>query len=227
MQMEYNQYLFRLLDDNNAQNDMIGKGIMGFPTIWTDLPEGKMTSREFFAPNMFRIEEPMEAQRWTLTDDTLTVSGYACKTASCSYAGKEWTACYTEEIPSTAGPWKLHGLPGLIVEAKDAEGIHSFHLRTLEQKTVTMTTKFAPTDIREKPNRFIKQRNKVLCDKRYAKNPRYYLRGDLRTASMQAAPNVWFSFLYTRDANGRVLLDVNRPIPSVDNVRYYQPLELK
>jgi len=29
MQMEYNQYLFRLLDDNNAQNDMIGKGIMG------------------------------------------------------------------------------------------------------------------------------------------------------------------------------------------------------
>ena len=45
---------------------------------------------------------------------------------------------YTPEIPSPAGPWKLWGLPGLIVEATESEGIFSFSLSSF--------TKMRPED---------------------------------------------------------------------------------
>ena len=222
MQMERSKYVFAILGDRSVQNEAIESSVHNYPTIWTNVPDGEMTTREFFAPKMFRIEEPMEAQKWTLTDDTLTITGYACKTASCEYGGRKWKVWFTEEIPSTAGPWKLHGLPGLIVKATDADGIHTFCLSSLEQKAVTMTARSYPTDLREKRDKFIKQRNKILCDKRYIKNPSYYLPADVVTIEIQTSPGVYFSFV---QAEGGI--NISLCIPSGENVRYYQPLELK
>ena len=117
MQMEYYQYVCQCLGDRSVEIEMIRNSIHLYPTIYGNYPDGMMTTREFLAPRLYVIEEPMNAQQWTLTDDTLTVMGYACKMATCQYAGRSWTVCYTEDVPSTAGPWKLHGLPGLIVRA--------------------------------------------------------------------------------------------------------------
>ncbi len=39
-----------------------------------------------------------------------------------------WDVMYAEDIPTPVGPWKLQGLPGLIMSATDSEGIHSFTL---------------------------------------------------------------------------------------------------
>ena len=129
MQMEYYQYVCQCLGDRSVEIEMIRNSIHLYPTIYGNYPDGMMITREFLAPRMYVIEEPMNAQQWTLVDDTLTVMGYACKMATCEYAGRGWTVCYTEEIPSTAGPWKLNGLPGLIVRATDNQGIHTFCLR--------------------------------------------------------------------------------------------------
>ena len=170
----------------------------------------------------------MNAQQWTLTDDTLTVMGYACKTATCQYAGRSWTVCYTEDIPSTAGPWKLHGLPGLIVRATDNQGIHTFCLRSLEQKAVAMPLFNDPKDMREKRDKFIKERNKLRCNSRYVKDPTYYLSS--KRGMVGISYNDGTSFLFwdeedSTDANN--FYDPMRSIPKAENVRYYQPLELE
>lgn len=71
--------------------------------------------------------------KWTLSDDTLTVGGYLCKTATCQLHGRKWTVRYSEDIPTSAGPWKLCGLPGLILKAEADGDIHRFTLASLER----------------------------------------------------------------------------------------------
>lgn len=65
--------------------------------------------------------EPYSEMRWEICDSTKTILGYECVRADTDYHGRHWTAWFTPEIPIQDGPWKFHGLPGLILEVK-AEG---------------------------------------------------------------------------------------------------------
>lgn len=96
--------------------------------VWQNSPEGKITVVQEVVPHMMGYEEPMEQIEWTLCDESAdTICGYACGKATARYGGREWTAWYAPEIPVSAGPWKLHGLPGLILAAKDSDGLHTFN----------------------------------------------------------------------------------------------------
>lgn len=73
------------------------------------------------------VEEPIENIEWTLVEDTTkNVLGYNCIMATTDYHGRKWTAWFSPEIPVQAGPWKLAGLPGLILEAVADNGVYSF-----------------------------------------------------------------------------------------------------
>lgn len=73
------------------------------------------------------VEEPIETIEWTLVEDsTKNVLGYDCVMATAYYHGRSWVAWFTPEIPVSAGPWKLAGLPGLILEADADNGVYSF-----------------------------------------------------------------------------------------------------
>lgn len=73
------------------------------------------------------VEEPLENIEWTLVEDSVkNVLGYDCLMATADYHGRKWTAWFTPEIPVQTGPWKLAGLPGLILEADADNGVYSF-----------------------------------------------------------------------------------------------------
>ena len=86
-----------------------------FMTIYKNYPSGKLTHTEKICQDWFRYEEDMPSFDWELTDSVINVLGYECHGARCRFRGREWTAFYTEDIPLAEGPWKLHGLPGLII----------------------------------------------------------------------------------------------------------------
>ncbi len=79
--------------------------------------------------DLLSYEEEMARPEWKI-DESVTEerSGYKCHKATALYLGREWTVWYTPEIPSSAGPWKLWGLPGLIVAAEEAGGKFSFEM---------------------------------------------------------------------------------------------------
>lgn len=97
-----------------------------FMTIFKNYPGEKLTHTEKICMDWFRYEENMPEFEWELTDSVINVLGYECHGAKCNFRGREWTAFYSEEIPLTEGPWKLHGLPGLIMKASDKDGHYSF-----------------------------------------------------------------------------------------------------
>lgn len=58
---------------------------------------------------------------WEIGSDSKIIKGLECKKATGKFRGRTYTAWFTEEIPYRYGPWKLFGLPGVIIAATDAE----------------------------------------------------------------------------------------------------------
>jgi GLPGLI family protein len=80
------------------------------------------TSHQLFAKQYlfyqaYLMEEPMPKITWELKGDTANFLGIRCRQAIGRLNGREWTAWYAPELPFQSGPWKLNGLPGLIIEA--------------------------------------------------------------------------------------------------------------
>lgn len=60
--------------------------------------------------------------QWKLLDSTKNIGPFLCRQATTELSGRTYTAWYTEEIPISAGPFKLIGLPGLVLSAEDQAG---------------------------------------------------------------------------------------------------------
>ena len=95
-------------------------------SIYKNYPAGKFTTTDKIATDWFLIEEPVPVQAWTMTEETKEVLGYKCKSARCAFRGRDYIAYYTDEIPVADGPWKFGGLPGFIMEVRDAKSHYSF-----------------------------------------------------------------------------------------------------
>lgn len=78
-------------------------------------------------------EEPYADQKWTLTQDTATISGYSCQKATCHYHGRDFEAWFTTEVPVRYGPWKFGGLPGLIIKVYDIDHLYTFECTNVER----------------------------------------------------------------------------------------------
>lgn len=65
--------------------------------------------------------------------------------AHTNYHGRQWTVWFTPEIPLSEGPWKLCGLPGLILEASESSGQHSFMVTGIETSNKEMVPIYTPS----------------------------------------------------------------------------------
>lgn len=101
--------------------------------IYKNYPFGKVTTTDRLATTNILCEENNERPEWVLHPDTMTVLSYPCQKATCQFKGRNYTAWYTMEIPISEGPWKLYGLPGLIIKAEDSSKHFSFTCTGLEQ----------------------------------------------------------------------------------------------
>lgn len=193
--MPYSNYA-KLKKNNPELDDLYYESIMHYPTIWINHPSNFITTRETIIPNMFEAKEKKETLNWILNEeDTITLQGLLCKKATTIYAQKEWVAYYTEEIPSSVGPWKLYGLPGMIVKASDKDNVHSFEVRELHQESLPIEYEKNAISKEVKNKKLLKYRNKIYCNKKYAKKPLYYTNYGPSTAKsvtvIQSKKQIW------------------------------------
>ena len=117
-----------------------------------------MTVDDVLVPGTFTYSENM-AHEWTFGNGQKEICGYPCKEAKTSYGGREWTVWFAPSIPSNAGPWKLGGLPGLIMEAQDAEGIHHFTATALRKAACPIVRVQDAGRDKTQRDRFIQRKN--------------------------------------------------------------------
>lgn len=74
----------------------------------------------------FIYSENMPDMNWSLASGDTVILNIPCKKAECTFRGRTWNVWYAMSIPIHDGPWKLGGLPGMILYAKDKKGQFSF-----------------------------------------------------------------------------------------------------
>lgn len=92
----------------------------------------------------FYYRDSLDEIPWSIADSTKVILGYECIMATADYHGRQWTAWFTPEIPIQDGPWKLQGLPGLILEASEPSGQHHFVANGLEASNEAMVPVYTP-----------------------------------------------------------------------------------
>ena len=161
--------------DGRASQEMENAFIMHHQNVLTDVERSEVIAVEPIYPYRYETHEPMAKVGWTLMEDTLTISGLLCHRATGKLYGKQWTAWYTEEMPSSAGPWKLRGLPGLIIKAEDAEGIHCFTLYETKNEVIDINMIGSPEYQKLSRKKLMEFKKKTLGNPRYPKEPTYYV----------------------------------------------------
>lgn len=114
--------------------------------VFTNLTEGALTFYEQFGEDLGYYTEPLPEIEWTIAEDsTANVLGYECMMAESDYHGRHWKVWFTPEIPMPFGPWKLHGLPGLILKA-ESNGGFAFTATGLERTDREITPMYMQND---------------------------------------------------------------------------------
>lgn len=120
-QMEYQSDSVNAVVMKNGGNSYSGGGQVKWRLYKNYPEEGKTALLERFGMDRFVCTEDYAAPLWQpVADSSTVILGYRCSLATATYKGRTWYAWYAEDIPFDAGPWKLGGLPGLILRAYDA-----------------------------------------------------------------------------------------------------------
>ena len=80
----------------------------------------------------FYVKEVAPTINWKISKETKKIGKFNCKKATANFRGRNYIAWFTTEIAVPFGPWKLHGLPGLILEAYDANKEVSWSFKSVQ-----------------------------------------------------------------------------------------------
>lgn len=97
----------------------------------------KLTRKEPLVMETYLVEDAMPAIDWKISGDTATYGGLHCQKATGHFKGRDYTAWFCPDMPLHVGPWKLNGLPGVIVEAYDAKKDVQFMFDGVEKVVIT------------------------------------------------------------------------------------------
>lgn len=171
-------------DPANAMNAMKHKDGTS-ACLYTGYPEaGRLTLTDGVGSTYYMYEDAVPRIEWTIGDQTREILGYECRRADCTLYGRRFTAWFAEEIPVASGPWKLQGLPGLVMAASDDEGLYSFEiigLRNVERPIDYTGRKYIETSrqkylqqqhrFKNNPMGYLIQSNEMIIETRDGSKP--------------------------------------------------------
>ena len=123
---------------------MINHHITGSGTEYFQYPNDKKMLRKENLFGSFLVTEALPVIKWQIAGDTASFGGLHCQKATCHFRGRDYTAWFCADLPVSLGPWKLTGLPGVIVDAYDATGDVRFTFDGVEKAAFVAKTDDQP-----------------------------------------------------------------------------------
>ncbi len=113
---------------------------------------GKLVRKEPLLMNAYLIEEPLPVIDWAISSDTASFGGLLCQKATAHFKGRDYTAWFCPDMPFHAGPWKLNGLPGVILDSYDAKKEVVFQFDGIEKVAVPPHNDSSPANNEAPPD---------------------------------------------------------------------------
>jgi GLPGLI family protein len=131
---------------------MINRRGVGSNVEYYQFPnEKKLFTKDQIMVSSYFVDGQMPAIDWKTSGDTATFGGLHCQKATCHFKGRDYTAWFCPDLPVQIGPWKLNGLPGVIVDARDEKNEVVFQFDGVEKAIPTTTKSQAAVDEKDMP----------------------------------------------------------------------------
>ena len=115
---------------------------------------------------------------------TKEIGGYTCHSAKGSYAGRDYQAWFTPEIPISDGPWLFCGLPGLILEVSSLDKEFLYTCMSIQAGTGPVSLRSLDTAFKTTRERFLKAKE------RYKVNPAAGVAAMVEAGKLQTTMNL-------------------------------------
>lgn len=125
---------------------------------------GNLKIRHRSDETVFCYEEMKTDLGWVILNEKKTIENYNCQRAVLTFRGRKYEAWFTIEIPISLGPFKFHGLPGLILEINDEKMHYRYKCIGVEKlpdnKLISIRNWDCNNTTREELNEFFNQKHK-------------------------------------------------------------------
>lgn len=95
----------------------------------------------FYYDKLDYINDGVIKFKWIISKETKKIGNFNCIKATTTFRGRDFTAWFTSEVSVPYGPWKLNGLPGLIIEAYDKGKFVLWSLKNIEYPSLKLNVK--------------------------------------------------------------------------------------
>jgi GLPGLI family protein len=99
---------------------------------YKDVNASKIINIALGGSQVFAVEDKIPVIEWNITQEAKEIMGLQCQKAVGDFKGRTYEAWFSSQLPYSNGPWKLGGLPGLIIEASDTKKEVIFKLTAFE-----------------------------------------------------------------------------------------------
>lgn len=90
---------------------------------------------EYSAPpgEIFIFRDTLPAIQWHIGSEVKQIGRFSCIAASGTFGGRTYDVWFTPDIPVALGPYKLCGLPGMILEAASRDGKVAYQFEAYQE----------------------------------------------------------------------------------------------
>ncbi|MCU0447863.1 MAG: GLPGLI family protein [Microscillaceae bacterium] len=134
---------------------------------YKNIVQHKLNAWILVGEKIIRFKDSLETIDWKIDYQAIRKIGkYKCIQAKGVFRGRNFTAWFCPEIPFSHGPWKLWGLPGLILEASDEAQQIQFLFQELDLSVDTEIKEPSPKNRLDWQtfNQYILENNKVQIE---------------------------------------------------------------
>lgn len=86
------------------------------------------------------VEEKILKIKWDIINEFKSINDFKVQKAIGDFRGRKYIAWFSNEIPINYGPWKLNGLPGLILNVSDDRNEVMFFIKSISIPFVSDST---------------------------------------------------------------------------------------
>jgi GLPGLI family protein len=102
--------------------------------IYKDYVLDSLIYTSFIMTKRVVVSEKLDKFKWELMPNDTLYLDLKCKIAKTLHRGHTWTVFFSDNFGLSGGPWKLDGLPGLILYAQTEDKAYTFSAVKIESK---------------------------------------------------------------------------------------------